>query len=204
MKRPARYPSSGELVGYAGIALATVALAGCNGAATPVTAAARTTAAIADRASGNAGDPAANDNAFHDSAVAHGLITARKACDLLTRSDAEAAVGQPLPKNDANVTLGTCQYTAEDFSAGASLTVDSWESIKDAATGGRHQPETITGVGDEALYFAGSEKGGSPLYVRKGGDGFLLVLNGPKIDHMASVDAVVVEKTLALKISGKF
>jgi hypothetical protein len=29
-------------------------------------------------------------------------------------------------------------------------------------------------------------------------------LNGPKIDHMASVDAVVVEKTLALKISGKF
>ena len=62
---PARYPSSGELVGYAGIALATVALAGCNGAAAPATAAARTTAASADRASGKAGDPAANDNAFH-------------------------------------------------------------------------------------------------------------------------------------------
>jgi hypothetical protein len=204
MKRPARYPSPGELVGYAGIALATVALAGCNSASAPATAAARTTAASADGASGKAGDPAANDNAFHDSAVAHGLITARKACDLLTRSDAEAAVGQPLPKNDANITLGTCQYTADDFSAGASLTVGSWESIKDAATGGTHQPETITGVGDETLYFAGSEKGGSPLYVRKGGDGFLLVLNGPKIDHMASVDAIVVEKALALKIGGKF
>jgi hypothetical protein len=40
--------------------------------------------------------------------------------------------------------------------------------------------------------------------VRKGGDGFVLVLNGPKIDQMASVDAVAVEKALALMISGKF
>ena len=43
-----------------------------------------------------------------------------------------------------------------------------------------------------------------PLYVRKGHEGVLLVLNGSKIDHMASADAVVVEKGLALKILGRF
>jgi hypothetical protein len=143
MKRPARYPSPGELVGYAGIALAPVALAGCSSAAAPATGATPTTAASADGASGKAGDPAANNKAFHDSAVAHGTITARKACDLLTQSDAETAVGRPLPKNDANTTLETCQYVADDLSAGASVTVSSWESIKNAATGGTRQPETI-------------------------------------------------------------
>ena len=39
----------------------------------------------------------------------------------MVRADAEAAVGQPLPKDSQNPTLGMCDYTASDFSAGADL-----------------------------------------------------------------------------------
>ena len=194
-----------HIYGLAAIAIAAGALAACSGGSTPSSnATATATAASTNSAPDNGTDPAASNKTFHDSAVANGIITARKACDLLTRADAEIAVGQPLPKNTANITLGTCDYTTDDFSAGASLTVNSWESLKNAATSGTHQPVAISGMGDEALYFAGSETGGSPLYVRKGDEGFLLELNGPKIDHMVSADAVVVEKDLALKVIAKF
>jgi hypothetical protein len=133
-----------------------------------------------------------------------GIVTARNACDLLTRSDAEMAIGQPLPQNTANVTLGMCDYNAADFSAGASLTVGSWESIRNAATGGAHQPQPISGIGDGALYFAGKETGSGPIYVRRGNEGFLLSLNGPRIDHMIGADAVAVQTDLALKILKRF
>ena len=106
-------------------------------------------------------------------------------CQLMLRADAEAAVGQPLPQNDQNPTLGMCDYNASDFTAGAALTVSSWDSLKTAATSGKGQPVAISGVGDEALNLNGSN--GSLLYVRKGSEGFLLVLNGPQIDHSASV-----------------
>lgn len=207
MKIESAMQSRGEIFGLAAVALAIGALAACSGGSPPSSNAsdpATTTGASTDSASANASDPAATDKNFRDSAVANGIITARKACDLLTLVDSEAAIGQPLPKKTENLTLGMCDYSAEDFSAGTSLTVGSWGSIKGAATSGAHQPQAISGIGDEALYFPGSEHGGSPLYVRKGDEGFLLVLNGPKIDHMASADAVVVEKDLALRILGKF
>src|SRR4029077_1982676 len=52
------------------------------------------------------------------------LVTSRNACKLLTRADAETAVGQPLPQNTvANEVQGMCDYNAADFSAGASLTL---------------------------------------------------------------------------------
>ena len=143
------------------VAFAACALAACGNGSTasdPAVAAASADGSV----SAKAGDPAANDASWRAHAVANGVITARKACDLLTREDSEAAVGQPLPQNNVNLTLGTCDYNAADFSAGASVTVSSWESIKNAATGGSHQPQAISGIGDEALYFAGSEKGGSP------------------------------------------
>ena len=203
MQIQSRNMSQGKCMGL-GFVLAVIGLlTACSGGAPAPTDTAAATSSSADSASANAGDPAKDKN-FRDSAVANGIITARKACDLLTREDSEAAVGQPLPQNTVNLTLGMCDYNAADFSAGASVTVSSWESIKNAATGGAHQPQAISGIGDEALYFAGSENGGSPLYVRRGEEGFLLVLNGPKIDHMASADAVAVEKELALKILGKF
>jgi hypothetical protein len=119
-----------------------------------------------------------------------------KACELMTQPEAEAAVGQALPKVTENGTLGMCTRSAEDFSAGADLTVGEWESMKTAATS-RSAPVSVSGVGDEALNLNGSN--GSLLYVRKGTKGFLLVLNGPKIDHLAD-HGLAQEKDLASKI----
>lgn len=53
----------------------------------------------------NVGDPA-RDEALRAVAVAASIVSARNGCDLLTQADAEAAVGQALPKNKANLTLG--------------------------------------------------------------------------------------------------
>ena len=118
----------------------------------------------------------------------------RKPCEYMARADAEAAVGQPLPKTTENIPLGMCDYNTPEF-YGASLTVSSWEAIKNAATSGspQHQPTPISGVGDEALNLGGL------LYVRKGNQGFLLTLNGPNIDHLAD-HGLEKEKALALKI----
>jgi predicted small lipoprotein YifL len=123
---------------------------------------------------------------------------ARKPCEYMQRADAEAAVGQALPNTTEHTALGMCDYNTPDF-YGASLTVGDWEGIKGAATSGGPQrpPTTVSGVGDEALNLNGS--GGSNLYVRKGGRGFLLILNGPNIDGLPD-RGLEREKTLALKI----
>ena len=97
-----------------------------------------------------------------------------------------------------------CDYNAADFSAGTSLTVGSWDAIKTAATSAEHKPQSISGIGDEALYFAGQESGSGPMYVRRGNEGFLLRMNGPKIDHLPGADAAAVQKGLALKILQRF
>ena len=196
-------PLQRQVLGRTSAAFALCLLAACSGGSQAPADVASPAVAVEGSVLAKAGDPAAADEDFRKNAIANGVITARKACDLLVRADAEAAVGQPLPQNTVNLTLGMCDYNTADFSAGASLTVSSWDSIKGAATG-RHQPQAMAGIGDEALYFAGSLHGGSPLYVRRGDEGFLLVLNGPKIDHMAGADAVAVEKELALKVLGKF
>ena len=128
----------------------------------------------------------------------------RDPCGLLTQADAEAAVGAALPQKSATEALGMCGYGSADFSNGAQLTVGDWDSIKKAATGGAHQPAAISGVGDEALYFTGQETGAGPLYVRHGQEGFLLVLNGSKIDHMPGADAMAAEEALAQKVLARF
>jgi hypothetical protein len=94
-----------------------------------------------------------------------------------------------------------CDYTAQDFSAGASLTVSSWEAIKAAATSGHGIPASVGGVGDEALALV--SQGGSLLYVRVKGEGFLLSLNGPKIAKLPD-GGLALEKALALKIVARF
>lgn len=176
------------------------ALAGCGGGSTEPTNAG-STAAGAERGSATTSDPAATDESLRARGIAAGVVSSRKACELLTQADAEAAVGQPLPKHSENVTLGMCTYTADDFSAGAELTVGDWESIKAAATSGTPAPDSIPGVGDEALNLNG--RNGSHLYVRKGDEGFLLTLNGPKIDPLPD-HGLAAEKDLALKILGRF
>ena len=145
-------------------------------------------------AAAHAGDPA-EDEAVRASAVAAGIISARNACDLLTQADAEAAVGQTLKKNAVNLTLGMCDYNALDFSAGASLTVGAWESIKRAALTGAHQPKTTSGVGDEALW----QQVEGLLYVRKGDEGFALNLHGPKINPLPD-KGLTVYKVLAQRV----
>ena len=119
-------------------------------------------------------------------------------CEYMQRSDAEAAVGQPLPNTTELIPLGMCDYNTPDF-YGASLTVGDWQGIKGAATSGGadRQPTVISGVGDEALNLNGSN--GSNLYVRKGDRGFLITLNGPNIDGLPD-HGLEREKVLALKI----
>jgi hypothetical protein len=119
-----------------------------------------------------------------------------KACEMLTQPEAEAAVGQALPKATENGALGMCTRSADDFSAGADLTVGEWDAMKTAASS-RTAPTPVSSVGDEALNLNGSN--GSLLYVRKGSKGFLLTLHGPKIDKLPD-HGLTQEKDLASKI----
>ena len=182
--------SQGKIVGLAAITIAIGALAACSGGSSPSSKAsdpAATTVASADSASTNASDPAA------------AVLTARKPCDLLTREDAEAAVGQPLPKKTEILVMGSCDYSAEDVSAGAGISVGSWEQAKAAATSGSPKPVAMSGVGDEAL--ALKSTGG--VYVRKGDKGLHVAVFGPKI-NAAGDYGLAESKELALKIIGKF
>lgn len=176
--------------------LTVLALPGCGSDSTANKAGAGNTAASAStKAAGTATQP--------DSLGATGPApTGRKPCEYMARADAEAAVGLPLPKTSEHIPLGMCDYTTAEF-YGASLTVGDWESIKGAATSGgpQSQPVAITGVGDEALNLNGSN--GSNLYVRKGGQGFLLTLNGPNIDGLPD-HGLEKEKVLAQKILPNF
>jgi len=181
----------------AGIALVTSGLGACSDTSSPPMPPA---AAVATPRPSTSTMPA--DAATLDAALfANGIVAKRKACDLMGRPDAEAAVGQPLPQNTVNLTLGMCDFNAADFSAGASLTVGSWESVKGAATAGKTAPASVPGVGDEALNRNGSS--GSVLYVRKGSEGFLLNLHGPKIDPLPD-HGLAAERDLASKIVARF
>ncbi len=158
---------------------------------------------------GSVATPAANAAAVPDKSppmdpadAVSRLVTSRNACKLLTRADAETAVGQPLPQNTvANEVQGMCDYNAADFSAGASLTLGDWPSIEAAAKSGRTTPTPIAGVGDEALGLGGSN--GATLYVRRGDEGFLISLNGPNIDHLPD-HGMALEKALALKVLAQY
>lgn len=167
------------VLGTAVLVTAAVALGACGGD--------KPAQGVAVAEAGKAA-PAATDGGPAGSAI--------KACQLMTQPEAEAAVGQALPKVTENSVLGMCTRSADDFSAGADLTAGEWQSMKAAATS-RSVPTPVSGVGDEALNLNGSN--GSLLYVRKGSKGFLLVLNGPKIDHSPD-HGLAQEKDLALKI----
>ena len=128
--------------------------------------------------------------------------TAKSPCQLLVRGDAEAAIGQPLPANAEDKVLHTCQWTTPDFVFGADITLGDWDSIKAAANAGKGVPVAVSGVGDEALNLNGAG-GPSLLYVRKGGDGFLLNLSGTNIDKLPD-HGLDLEKALAAKVIARF
>jgi hypothetical protein len=162
------------------------ALAGCGGSAAPPAASAGTTQAPVTQTRVTAAQ--INDLGLNP--------PGRKPCEFMLRADAEVALGRALPNTTELIPLGMCDYTTAEF-YGASLTVGDWESIKGAATAGKKLPDTISGVGDEALNLNGSN--GSILYVRKGARGFLLTINGPGIDGSPG-HGLEREKVLALKI----
>jgi len=121
-------------------------------------------------------------------------------CSLLTQAEVDAAVGQPLGAAQSGAEPGACQWSTADFVADVDITVADWTSIKAAATAGAHQPVAISGVGDEALNLNGSN--GSILYVRKGDVGFLLTINGPKIDSLPD-HGLAQEQVLATAALGR-
>jgi Protein of unknown function (DUF3558) len=117
-------------------------------------------------------------------------------CSLLTQAEVDAAVGQPLGPGKATIPGYDCDWTTADFSASVSVTVSDWAAIKTAATStGTATP--VSGVGDEAL-----TKGGGLLYVRKGDQGFLLLIGGPKVDSLPD-GGLAQEKVLAAAVLGR-
>ncbi len=152
---------------------------------TPVSAAAASDPAPGGRVDSSAdatADPAADPtaNAAADPTSVPGKDPAagsKLKCALLTRAEAEAAVGQPLTTGTEIAALGSCDYTTADFTAGVGYTVSSWESINNAAHSSGHKPPAVNGIGDEAYFGVG-------LSVRKGSKGFLISMNGPKVDTL--------------------
>ena len=201
MQIQSRNWSQEKCMGLGVVAVAIGLLTACSGSSPASADITTTPLASANAAADNVTDPAANNKSFRDSAVANDSATARKPCDLMTREDSEAAVGQPLlDKTDNN--LGMCHREAEDSSAGTSISVGDWDGVKELVTDGSTPPVAISGVGDEAFNII-IGRTAPELFVRKGDDGFLVEVHGPKIDALPD-HGLAKEKELALKILGKF
>jgi hypothetical protein len=181
--------------------MAASLLAACGGSSaspTPASTAASAVSATAAVSSSNSSPTNGTQAASGPTKPATGATVAP--CSLLTQSEVDTAVGQPLGPGKQVATLNDCLWTTSDFVAGVDVTVSGWTEIKAAATSGRVQPTSIGGVGDEALNLNGST--GSLLYVRKGTQGFLLTINGPRIDSLPD-HGLAQEKVLAVAVLGR-
>ncbi len=159
-------------------------------------------AACSSSTSTPAGGSAATDAGGGETGPGTTPTTTKAPCELLVQAEAEAAIGDTLPANAEDKVLRTCQWTTADFVSGADITLGDWDSIKTAANAGKGVPVAISGVGDEALNLNGAG-GPSLLYVRKGSEGFLLVLSGTMVDALAD-HGLTLEKELALKVIARF
>jgi Protein of unknown function (DUF3558) len=152
-------------------------------------------------ASPSAAAPNASANQATAAANPAGAVAAGNTdpCSLLTQTEVDTAVGQPLGPPDAGAQPNSCQWSTADFTAGVDITVGDWDSIKGAAIGGGadHQPVSISGVGDDALDLNSSN--GSNLYVRKADTGFFVSINGPHIDSLPD-HGLAQEKVLAAAV----
>lgn len=121
-----------------------------------------------------------------------------KPCEFLTRVDAEAATGLPLPDIHENLALDSCAYLTQQF-LGATLSFGPWDQVKMAAgpEPSASRRAAVTGVGDEALW-----RGHGHLYVRTGERGFLLVLDSPDVNQQRD-EGLARVKAFALKILPK-
>lgn len=121
-------------------------------------------------------------------------------CSLLTQAEVDAAVGQPLGQGKSTIAHLDCAWSSSDFGANVYLTVGDWTSVKSAASANGGAPAAIAGLGDEAATASGNN--GSLVYVRKGTNGFLLIIDGPQVDSLAD-HGVAQEKVLAAAILGR-
>lgn len=122
-------------------------------------------------------------------------------CSLLTQTEVDAAVGQPLGPGKSTVAHLDCAWSSSDFGANVYLTVGDWDTtVKGAASANGGAPTAIAGLGDEAWTASGNN--GSLVFARKGSDGFLLIIDGPNVDSLSD-HGVTQEKVLAAAILGR-
>lgn len=132
-----------------------------------------------------------------------------KACGLMARADAEAAVGMKLPQTMEDVPkheweIASCSYMSTDY-FDVELIVRDWEGLKNGMKiDADHKPLiAMTGLGDEAW---GVDNGivFTRLYVRKGEDrGIVITLNSPEIrtlDDKGMARAKVLAQTILPKL----
>ena len=181
------------------IATAGLSLAACSGAPAATKPAATTTASFAGPTATGLTGTGPTGTAGTTAAVVASASTTTSAdpCSLLTQAAVDTAAGQPLGAGKATAVPGTCQWSTSDFVADVDITVSDWVSINGPATAGSTPPVSVPGLGDEALNLNGSN--GSLLYVRKGGQGFLLTLNGPHVDALPD-HGLAKEKILAATV----
>ena len=117
-------------------------------------------------------------------------------CTLVTRTEAEAAMGEAATGPGQVRGADECKYTAQaNDSDTVTVTVGSPAGLKTVVTsngvGGTVTTEPVSGVGDEAIY----EPGLQVLYVRKGDKAFLIQLatlaSVQSADHSAAKAADV-------------
>ncbi len=135
---------------------------------------------------------------------AGGVATGKDACTLLTRAEVEKALGEPATGEGTSSGAGHCEWTAaaNDGSDTVNLDLDDADVLKQVVTGngggGTVPTESISGVGDEAIYANGLKI----LYVRKGTTGFTI-----QIATVAALAAQTSEKdnavTLAQAVLGR-
>ena len=181
-----------RLVATALSAAGCLLLGACSSSATSIGTAATRVTSTAVSQSGPTKSAAVVTSA--DGAAARGSDP----CSVLTQSDVDAAVGQPLGAGKPNAALGNCVWSSADFSASVDITVSTWSSIKNAATGGgtKPAPPAVPGIGDAAFWAEGF------LYVQKGDAGFLLSISSPQLDSAAD-KGLTQAKVLATAVVGR-
>jgi len=122
-------------------------------------------------------------------------------CSLLTQAEVDTAAGQSLgPGAQAGALV--CQWSTSDFAASVELDLGDWTTIKAKSAESGQTLTSVPGVGDEAwtLNAAGNA---AQLYVRKGSQGFMLLLGGGQyIDSLADL-GLAQEKVLAMAVLGR-
>ena len=174
-------------------------LSACGAAGTPAaTSAPGSSVASAPTAVAATSQPASSPVVA--GSTAPGSANIADPCSLLTQAEVDAAVGQPLGQGKSAIAHLDCAWSSSDFGANVYLTVGDWSTIQQAASANGGAPTAIAGLGDEAWTASGNN--GSLVYARKGGNGCLLIIDGPQIDSLAD-HGVAQEKVLAAAILGR-